>query len=392
VIGYLIGNFPKASETFVYREVLNLQGEGLKVKTFSFGHDFGSTARPDKTIQQLIKDTAYLNKWASLITLIIHPILTLKIIQKTIELQMAATNRPSLLLLLARSVHLATYLKRANIKKLHTHWPYASMVGYLASLIYECTLSISIHAHEAIHENGHFNVILPNCKFISFCNNAAKNITKKNFDIDEKKINLNYHGVDINKFTYCNTPVIKGSINVISSGRLTKTKGFDRLITVCAKARSEGIPVNLTILGEGGARNELISVASENKYLDYFSLPGWIENNKVSELLHQSHLFALLCDTNYHDGLPNVVLEAMSCGRSAIVSPFPAADEIIDNGKGGWILPQNNYEKIFTDIIIECFTNPTTLKIKGKEAREIIIQKYSDQIHIKKLAQLLLEI
>ena len=65
------------------------------------------------------------------------------------------------------------------------------------------------------------------------------------------KAHLVYHGVETDRFEPLAMPSSADPFRVVSAGRLTVTKGFDRLVRACAMAREKGAPVELAILGRG---------------------------------------------------------------------------------------------------------------------------------------------
>jgi len=61
-----------------------------------------------------------------------------------------------------------------------------------------------------------------------------------------------------------------------------------------------------------------------------------------------------MADTNFHDRLPNVVLEAMAAGRPVILSPLPAAQEALTDGAEGFILSSAQDEEGFAAALAKC--------------------------------------
>jgi glycosyltransferase involved in cell wall biosynthesis len=84
--------------------------------------------------------------------------------------------------------------------------------------------------------------------------------------------------------------------------------------------------------------------------------------------LGEVHLFALLADDTFHDGLPNVVLEAMALGRPVILSPVPAAKEAIRHGETGFVLSAIDAVEEFADICVRLIAIPQRLSSLGAEA------------------------
>ena len=391
-LAYIVSTFPKASETFVYREVLSLQAMQLNPELFACSPPGKlDSSKFTKQLTDLQDETFYLDPKKSFKAALLHPLLTLKIASRAFALQKKAAGNPNKYLIAARAVLLAVQLKKKSITHLHAHWPYSTIIGYLATRLYKCNYSVSIHAHEVAHENGHFSTIFPSLSFASFCNQAAMDYLLNSMKDESagKKSHLIYHGVNVDQFSYLPfKPVENGRINIISAGRLTKTKGFDRLITACAEAKKQNINIFLTILGAGTEEQSMRELATKLDFTDNLDIAGWVPHDKVKSYMENTHLFALLADTTYHDGLPNVVLESMASGKPVIISPLPAAKEAVTHGKDGFILRDANDIQGFIECLLYLQENDGELEKMGKIARESIVAEHADNIHLKKMVDL----
>ena len=389
MIGYFISNFPKLSETFISREVLLLKKNKVQLKIYASekpsSNDFNLL---DQETKLLVNDVDYLIKFNVIFVLILNAKLFLRNFKLAKLVSSEATNNINHYLLLARAIMLGKKSKKNKIVHLHAHWPYATMLVYLVHKIFGMSYSLSIHAHEMFHENGHFKRTLKHMSFASFCNKAAMDVVIKNYPSVESRCHLIYHGVNLDKFPMIKPLKFKGRINIISAGRLTATKGFDRLIRACSICRERGLNVHLTILGVGGLKNQLEEVAKKNNFNDYLIMPGWVDQENVRDYILISHFFALMADVNFHDGLPNVVLEAMSVGRPVILSPLPAAKEAIKNQENGFILSKkNDYEGFFSIINKLLLSHKAYLNI-CMNSRKTIETDFKDYILIKKMIEL----
>jgi len=393
-IGYIVSTFPKASETFVFREVIALRGMGVDIKVFGCSKPSEEDqSKFSKNLLELGAATTYLYPKQSLQALISNPGKVFTIAAEAYKLKKAANNSPSYFLIMGRAIMLAKRLKKAGINHLHAHWPYATIVGYLAARLAGVSFSVSIHAHEVAHENGHFPVVLKYAKFASFCNQAAMEYLHKQLgDTDnfKSKFHLIYHGVNIEQFPYfpMNLPSKGEVLNIFSAGRVTATKGFDRLILACAKAKKEGINIKLTILGKGSEEEKIRTIAKENDFVENLNMPGWVNHEQVQQYIAESHLFALLADTSYHDGIPNVVLESMASGRPVIISPLPAIAEAITDGEDGFVLKSADDIDGFVAKLKLIFNDVAILQTISKAARKRIEEEHMDKIHIKRMKAL----
>ena len=389
MIGYFVSNFPKLSETFISREILLL-------KKFNVQLNLSASKKPSVNEMNLfqpetklmVDDVDYFTKFKVFLALILNINLFLRYFKLAKSVSNEDTNKNNPYLLLGRSIMLGKKSLRTKTHHLHAHWPYATMVVYLVHKIFGISYSISIHAHEMFHENGHFKRTLKYMSFASFCNKAAMEVVIKDYPYLKSRCHLIYHGVNLNNFPLLKPLELHDRINIVSAGRLTATKGFDRLIKACSICRERGLNIHLTILGIGGLESELKKVAIRNNFSDYLKMPGWVDRENVRKYMSKSHFFALMADVNYHDGLPNVALEAMSVGRPVILSPLPAAKEAIKNNKNGFILTKkDDYDGFFT-IINKLSNNPKAYMNICINSRKKIETEFADYIHIKKMIEL----
>jgi glycosyltransferase involved in cell wall biosynthesis len=288
----------------------------------------------------------------------------------------------------ARALALEKVVKDLEISHLHAHWPYATRVCWLCHSRTTVPISASIHAHEVLHDSFHFDAVFPDLKFAAFCNRAALTLLMKNKPREWlEKSHLVYHGVSLASFP--TTPIPPSPpLRVITAGRLTPTKGFHRLIRACALAKQQGTTVELTIVGAGPQRPELLALAESIGFGQCLRLPGWVSHADVAMMLAQAHVFALMADTNYHDGLPNVVLEAMATARPVILSPFPASTEAVQDGVEGWILASPDDEAGCATRLSMLSSSPRLMEIVGKNARQRAVDDYDEDKHLPQLTSL----
>ncbi len=118
--------------------------------------------------------------------------------------------------------------------------------------------------------------------------------------------------------------------NIIAIGRLTKDKGFDILIH--AFSRLVNINTNLIILGEGEERYKLGKIIKDLRIDNRVFLPGFIDNPFA--VLRKCDLFVL---SSRREGLPSVLIEALSLDKKIVSTRCSGANEILDDGKYGYL-------------------------------------------------------
>jgi glycosyltransferase involved in cell wall biosynthesis len=305
------------------------------------------------------------------------------------EIQQSSTLKSKKSLRLLRALAIAKECARDGIDHIHAHWPYAAQIAHLVNQLNDTPYSVSIHAHEVEHDHGHFPVVFRSLKFATFCNSAGRNRVLSRLDPQaEQKSHLVYHGVNLESFQPAPPVTPNSPLRVISAGRLTRTKGFDNLIKGCAALKHKGIKVDLTILGSGQLEVELWELARNLEFESNLRMPGWIDHGEVADRIRNSHVFALMANTNYNDGLPNVALEAMACGRPVILSPLPAAREAVTQNVDGFVLESPDDIDGLVDILESLAADPRILTQMGEAARDTIESQFNANAHSQRLLDL----
>ena len=122
-------------------------------------------------------------------------------------------------------------------------------------------------------------------------------------------------GVALRAETAAPTAHVKNSVRFIAAGRLTRQKGFDRLIEMFADLIDES---SLTILGEGPERPVLQAMC--DRLSGRVQLPGFADNPWP----HYAVADAFLLPSRW-EGMPNAALEALACGTPVIATPESGA-------------------------------------------------------------------
>ena len=121
---------------------------------------------------------------------------------------------------------------------------------------------------------------------------------------------------------------------VLAAGRLTAAKDHATLIRAFAQLRSWE-PARLVILGEGPERSNLRHLARELEVSDHVNMPGFVSN--PFSYMARADVFVL---PSRHEGFPNVLVQAMSCGTPVISTQCRSGpDEILKDGELGYLVP-----------------------------------------------------
>ncbi len=183
------------------------------------------------------------------------------------------------------------------------------------------------------------------------------------------------HFVDFTKFM--KKKKITERDNVIGYlGRLSVEKGVLNFIhSIPLIVNNKNNDVKFRICGKGELIvqiEEFLKIESLNNYV---RIVDWISHDDVMPFLNEIKLFVL---PSYTEGLPNVILEAMSCGTPVLATKVGAVPELIRDNETGFLLNSNDPVHIAAKIN-QLLSNSRLLEEVSKNATKWVRKNYTKQ-------------
>jgi glycosyltransferase involved in cell wall biosynthesis len=203
----------------------------------------------------------------------------------------------------------------------------------------------------------------------------------KEFYFDSKSINVVENGVD-EKIFYPKKEKSEKSIKyAMFVGRIDREKGLFDLVECGRYICKERPELYFIIAGKGRDLNKLIKKIKNAGLQDRFIFLGQVNKDNLVKLYQNATLFIL---PSYHEGLPSVVLEAMSCSLPVIVTDVRGNRDLITQGENGIIIPPKEPKKI-AEAINMLLGDKKLRQYLGENARNTIIKNYTWDIIANKM-------
>jgi len=172
---------------------------------------------------------------------------------------------------------------------------------------------------------------------ISVSNDLAGKV--KSLGITRTIVRTIYNGVDHEIFT--NDKQLKpretGSTKtILFVGNLKESKGCLDLLEAYNNLESTDEIHKLVFIGDGPCFSKLNTHANKSSEIKKICLLGRLPHNEIVSWFKDADM---LCLPSYNEGVPNVVLEAMSCGLPVIATRVGGIPEVLPESCGKLVAP-----------------------------------------------------
>jgi glycosyltransferase involved in cell wall biosynthesis len=392
-IGYFTNTYPRATDTFIRREVMGLRKRGFQVSTYSVRRT-GADHDVDQEVISEKKSTRYIFPLNPLSAAANHLRLLLRRPGRYLGTLALAfrTSRPGLrghflqLVYFAESVELARMALLDGLDHLHNHLgDNSGNVTLLASKLSDIPYSISIHGPHIFFDAPHWALgeKTQHARFVTcighYCTSqmmlyAAKEHWHKfkivRCGIDPAQLEYRDPGTQCTRMAYV--------------GRLSAEKGLPILLQSLATLKSRGRRVELVLMGDGEDRGYLESLVGNLGLEDAVQFLGFVDQQTIAETLRASDIFVL---PSFAEGIPVALMEAMAIGLPVIATAVGGVSELVVNLETGLVVHASDVEGLADAIL--CYADNADLRLEiARKARDKVVSEFNIEDQVDTLARL----
>lgn len=392
-IGYLTNHYPRATDTFIQREVAALRKRGFDIRTFSVRrsgseHDVGPEVIAEK------RQTRYLLPVSLLRLLGANALAFGRAPQRYLAVLWLAmtTRRPGLrgmglqLAYFQEAVVLSQEIRRQGITHLHNHGgDNSGTVTLLASALARVGYSITVHGPHIFFDPTHWALRekLRLARFIACISHYCRSQLMLFSDqADWGRLKIVHCGVDIERYRY--DEVRSRAQQLLYAGRLAAEKGLPVLFESLRMLLARGYEFQLTLAGGGDDRGALEELARQLGIHKHLVFAGYLTQEQVREHLRQSDIFIL---PSFAEGVPVSLMEAMACGVPVLSTYVGGVAELVENEHTGLLVPAGDSAAL-SEAIARYFDDFELRQRVSRQARQKIIAGFNLDTEVDRLAEL----
>ena len=199
---------------------------------------------------------------------------------------------------------------------------------------------------------------------------VAKELRTYGLDID--RIAVIRNGVDEKTFT----PINKGKPDqkyVLYTGRLWARKGLFDLLDCAEQVFLINSDIKFVIVGTGPFFSKIENEIQKRGLIGKVMLLGRVPRVKLIQLYQNATVQVV---PSHYEGLPTVLLEAMSCGLPVVATNVGGNSDVISSGKNGFLVPPKTPQAL-AKAILKLLDDEKLRKEIGDAARKTIEMSYT---------------
>ena len=381
-IAYLTGEYPRATDTFIQREVAELREIGVEVFTFSVRrtgdeHIVGEEqiAERDRTFYILPVNPISL-LWTHLVLSFSAPwrfLKALRLAWTTRQLGLRGTLYQ--LFYFAEAGILVKQIHRLRIQHLHNHFANSSCsVSMLAAELGGFTYSFTMHGPAIFFEPELWRIDekIKRALFVSCISYYCRSQGMIFAPPDKwNRMHIVHCGVNPNLFQL--VPHNRPTKRLLYVGRLASVKGLPVLFESIAILEASHPEIELTLVGDGLDRRELERLAFHLRLDKNIKFVGYQSQAEVREYMQQTDIFVL---PSFAEGVPVVLMEAMAAGVPVVATRVAGVSELVEDGVNGYLVSPSNVH-LLANRIQRLLTDHKLREKIGRAGRAKVIKDFN---------------
>src|SRR5262245_23026789 len=355
-IAYIMSDYPTFTHTFIRREILALEREGVEIARIAM-RGWKGEARGWKSEVVDADDLRERERTRYVLEGGLFPLISAMImvaIRKPTRFGAALllalrftqrSDRPGLLhfVYLAQACRLLPWLASDRVLHVHAHFgTHPAEVALFAHVLSGLSYSFTMHGSYEFDRPQYLRLPekIRSASFVA----AVSSFTRSQLfrwveQAQWSKIKVVHCGVD-DDFVDAARPVADDCKRLVCVGRIDKGKGIVLLLAAASALMQEGVRFELVLAGDGDLRADIEKSIVAHGLSGIVRVTGWLSNQQVRDEILDARALVM---SSFAEGLPIVIMEEMVLGRPVMATYVGSFPELGSSWQDGWVLHADLY-------------------------------------------------
>jgi len=389
-VAYLVSQYPALSHAFIEREVHALRERGTRVDTFTLNpcpqQQLASQAmREDARTTYVVKDKRRA-ALANLALLRTQPDAWLRGLSRALRTgELTPRARLWQLFYFAEAVTLHREMRRRGLRHVHVHFANAAAdvarltVALAKDLGEDWSWSFSMHGPTEFEAVQRFDLPakVRSAGGVACISDFCRSQLMRMVDPAVwPRLDVVRMTVDPEAYP----PPPEGRVRtegeplrVLYVGRLVPEKGGPVLLDAVTELRDAGVPLRVRMVGAGPLHETLAATIAARALGDVVELVGPLGQDDLPLEYREADVF---CLPSFQEGLPVVLMEAMSTELPVVTTRIAGVTELVRDGQTGHVIPAGRAD-LLAQALREVAADPARRATQGAAGRAAVLQEFT---------------
>lgn len=393
-VAYVMSRFPTVTETFILREMDELERQGWEVGLFPLILEHPSVVHADAL---LWSDRARRAGPLSRAALRAH----LHFLRRPRRLfsvwggvLRGHVREPAVLVralaLLPVMVAMADEVERRGYRHVHAHFAtYPLLAAWVAHRLTGVTYSVTVHAHDIFVSHAMLAEKLADARLIVTISQFNREYLLREIDPQlGPRIEVIHCGIESSVYRRQARQDLSDRLDLLCIGSLMPYKGQEFLLQACRILLDRGVPFRLRLVGDGPLRKDLTALAGALDLGDHVQFLGARSQEEVADLVAKSNVYvqpSILTTTGQMEGIPVALMEALAAELPPVSTALSGVPELIRPGQTGWLVPPED-PRALADALEEIRSDPAYAQRLAVQGRDLVRAEFDLRRNVHLLA------
>lgn len=348
-VAYVMSRFPKLTETFVLGEMQAVEELGVDVVLYPLLRQREAVVHPDAVpFCERARFQPFLS-WpilrSQLAFLRQSPRIYLGTLWELLRRTWGSLNFfVGALGIFPKVAHAARLMGAEGVAHVHCHFSnHPAAAGFVIHRLTGIPFSFTAHGSDLHVDRRMLCAKLGEAAFVVAVSDYNRDVIVEECGEEAgQKIVVLHCGVDTEFFRPTEPEADEGPLSILSVGKLHEVKGQTYLVEACRLLVEAGIDVVCTLVGDGPDRGAIARQIADSGLDGHVKILGERDRVQVAALLGKAHAVAapsVPTKSGKREGIPVVLMEAMSAGVPVVASRLSGIPELVEDEVSGLLVP-----------------------------------------------------
>jgi len=387
-VAVLVSRFPLITETFVLRELIEMEGQGQPVILVPLIREepevVHGSALPWVDRALYTPFLSFTIIVCNLRCLVRHP---LRAVALWTGLLAGTATSPNLFLrtlaLIPKSVYLGERLQSLGVRHIHAHFAtHPTTAALVIAALTDISFSFTAHAHDIFIRHNLLRRKIKAARLVRVISEFNRDYLAELYPKECLGKLLTIHvGIEpdcyLSPIPSSEKPAVERPA-LLCVAALEPYKGLDILVRACRILKERGRTFKCSVVGSGPQRDSLTQLVRSHDVGDVLEILGAQEEHEVARLMARATIFVLpsiIARNGQMEGIPVALMEAMAAGLPVIASRLSGIPELVEHDVTGLLVEPGDHETLAE--AVERLLNDADLRRRlGESGRQRVERKF----------------